>query len=118
MSLNVLFNKMVVARKVVLPIATQKPSRDKKDLRKVVLHEVQATPQGYSQTGRRMYLDRDCPVFLHLNNGGDMVIQGHGAVEYAIFNQLAKIVDEQDNLDFDMEDEDEKDDLQSIAEAA
>ena len=65
-----------------------------------------------------MYLDRDCPVFLHLNNGGDMVIQGHGAVEYAIFNQLAKIVDEQDNLDFDMEDEDEKDDLQSIAEAA
>lgn len=91
----------------------QQPIRSKADLKKIVLHEVKLALGGYKQTGRRMYIDRDCPVFTHLNGGLAMIEDGEGAVDHTIFDELVQIVEKQNAKEYDSEDE-----LQSIAQPA
>lgn len=73
-----------------------KPLRNAASSKKIILHEVTGDAGSYTQTGRRMYVDRDCPIFGHLENGDKMIEEGHGAVNHSFFDAMHKIVDEQD----------------------
>ena len=65
------------------------------ETRKVVVHET----KNQTPTGRRMYIDRDCPAWNILPQGKRAVEEGECAMDEALFSQIRQIVIEQDKKD-------------------